>query len=99
MLLIESSQLKLLQEAQVVFIEHPNVFHIEFQHGDAFDTQPECIAGDFFRVVGVVAPFHAYGAENIGMHHPRPAHLQPAAVLAHPAALHPAEEAGHIHFG
>ena len=70
---------KLLQEAQVVLVEQPDVVHAVLQHGDALHAHAEREAGDLFRVV-------ADGLEHGRVHHAAAENLEPAGLLAGAAA-------------
>src|SRR6185312_8946539 len=73
------SVLELLEEAQVVLVEEPDVFDLVFEDGDALDADAPREA----RVpLGVVAD----GFEDGRMHHAAAAELDPAGLLAHRAA-------------
>src|SRR3954466_7660415 len=73
---------ELLQEAQVVLVEHPQVRHAVLEEGDPLDPHAEREALD---AVGVV-PVLAHVAEHVRVHHPRAEDLDPAGPLAQRAA-------------
>src|SRR5690606_31890940 len=68
------------------------------EHGDAIDAETEGETGVFLRIPSRLA-------EHVGIHAPAAADFYPARLLAHAATRarfagpHPAEIAGHIHFG
>src|SRR5436309_3179336 len=67
---------KLLEKAEVVFEEQPNVLDLVSQDRDALDTDAECEAGIALRVV-------SHGLEDRRVDHAAPAKLNPACLLAH----------------
>src|SRR3989304_5692828 len=81
---------ELLQEAQVVGPEAPNIVDLVLQHGDALRPHAEGEPAELLRVVPSVYQHHR-------MHHPAPQDLQPAGALAHRAALPSAHEALDVH--
>src|SRR5262245_2784806 len=78
--------LELTQHAQVVLPERAQVGEAVTEHRDALDAEPEREPGPHLRVVADVA-------EDVGVDDARPAHLDPAGVLAHGTADAVAEEA------
>src|SRR5690606_16272219 len=67
-----ASASELLEEAQVVLVEHPQVADAVAQHGQALDAGPE---GETDVALGIQADV----AHDVRMHLPRPADFQPAA--------------------
>ena len=74
-----TSQRELLEEAQVVLVEQPDVVDAVLQHRDALDAHAEREAGDLLRVV-------ADRFEHGRMHHAAAEDLEPAGLLADAAA-------------
>src|SRR5436309_11733515 len=70
---------------------YTTLFRSVLEHRDAVDAHAEGPAGDLFRVVADVA-------QHLRVHHARAEDLEPAALLAEPAAGAVADEAQHIHF-
>src|SRR5215475_3748753 len=83
---------ELPEEAQVVLEEEPQVVDAVLQHRDAFDAHAERPARVFLRIVADVL-------QHLRMHHPAPEDLEPAGLLAHPAAIAVTGEAQHVHLG
>src|SRR5207253_10666157 len=71
---------ELLQEAQVVLEEQSQIVDAVLQHRDALDTHAERPAGDLLGIVADVA-------QHLRMHHARAQDLEPAPLLAEPAAV------------
>ena len=90
MIQIPSSQLKLLQELQVVLEEQPQVVDAVFQHGDAFHAHAESEARVFLRV-------DAAGNEDVGVAHATAEDFNPTRVLADVAALATTDVARDVH--
>src|SRR5687768_17313717 len=78
--------LELSQEPQVVPVEEPEVVDAVAEHGDALRPHAE---GEAAVLVGVYAAVH----EHLRVDHPRAHDLQPACVLARPAARPAAPDA------
>src|SRR5260370_7725118 len=76
---------ELSQEAQVVLEEQPEVVDPVLEHRDALDPHAERPPGDLLGVVADVP-------QHLRMHHPRAQDLDPAALLAQPAARAAAHE-------
>src|SRR5205807_8277532 len=83
-------RLKLSQEAQVIGPELADVVDGVAQHGDALRAHAEGKAAELRRVVAAVAQHHR-------MYHAGAHDLQPARLLAQPAALAAADDAVHVH--
>src|SRR6266508_3270612 len=77
---------KLIQEAQVVLEEEPDVVDPVLEHGDALDTHAEGPARDLLGVI-------AHVAEHVGMYHARAQNLEPAGLAADATAGAGAREA------
>src|SRR5690242_3844975 len=69
--------LELAEEPQVVFNEQADVMNSILPHGDPFDAKTEGPAGVDFRV-------DSDGFEDIRMHHPAAAKLDPALLVLKP---------------
>src|SRR6185436_6091714 len=83
---------ELLEEAEVVLVEQPDVVHAILEHRDALDAGAEREAGVALRVV-------ADGFEYRRMNHAAAEDLQPAGVLADGAAVAAATLAADVHLG
>src|SRR5215470_19115897 len=83
---------ELSQEAQVVLEEQPEVVDSVLEHRDPLDPHAERPAGDYLGIVADVA-------QDLRMHHARTQDLEPAALLAEPAARAAADEAQHVDLG
>src|SRR5689334_9781265 len=74
---------ELLQEAQVGFVEQPDVVHVVLQHRHALDTESPRVAVPLRRVDATVT-------QHLRVDHAAAAHLEPtlvpAALAAHAAA-------------
>src|SRR5437867_4912485 len=77
---------ELLQEAQVVLEEQPQIVDAVLQHRDALDTHAERPAGDLLGVVAEVA-------QPLRMPHAGARDVDPAALFAERAAVPLADEA------
>ena len=84
------SQFKLLQEAQIVLEEQPQVVDAVFQHGNALHTHAEGKACVFLWV-------DAAGNENIGVAHAATKDFNPTSMLADVAAFAATDVARDIH--
>src|SRR5690348_1489788 len=84
------ASLELAQEAQVVVVVHADVVDAVAQHAQSLHADAEGPAGVALRV-------DLAGLEHVRVHHAAAQHLQPAGVLAHPAALAAAEHAADVH--
>ena len=82
--------LELPEEAYVVLEVQPEVFHLPFQHGYAFNSHAKRETGVFLRV-------YAAGFQDIGVYHAGTHNLQPAGTLADVAALAAADIAADVH--
>src|SRR6267143_2268913 len=83
---------QLLQEADVVVEEEPQVVDPVAQHRQPVDAHAE-------RVPGVLLRIDAHAGQLVGVHHPGAEHLHPAAALADLAALPAAERVRDVHLG
>src|SRR5579859_5382917 len=72
-------RLELLQEAQVGFVEQPDVVHVVLQHRHPLDPEAPGIAIPLRRVDAAVA-------QHLRVNHPAAADLKPALVTAALAA-------------
>src|SRR5215472_4003445 len=80
---------ELLEKAQVVLVEQPDVVDLVLQNGDALDAHAEGPARHLFRIVADVA-------QHVGMHHAGAEDLEPAALLAEATPVAAALEARHV---
>src|SRR6185437_10335602 len=86
-----SERPELLEEAQVVLEEEPEVAHPVAKHCESIDAHAPCIAAVALRI-------DAARLEHVGMHHAAAGDLEPPGVLAGAAALAFAEHARHVDF-
>src|ERR1700675_2659485 len=70
----------LSQEAHVVLEEEPDVVDLVLEDGDPLHAHAEGPARDFLGVIPDIA-------QDVRVHHPRAQDLDPASLLAEPAAL------------
>src|SRR5262249_60335732 len=83
---------ELSKDAQVVAEERPETVDAVLEHRDALDPHAERPAR---ALLGVVADV----PQDLRMHHARAEDLEPAALLAEPAAGAAADEAQHVDLG
>src|SRR3954447_11881604 len=76
------SSSELVQEPDVVLVEHPQVGHAVLEERDPLDPHAEREALDALGVVAVLA----HVAEHVRVHHPGAEDLDPARALAQRAA-------------
>src|SRR5688500_17408714 len=77
---------KLLEKPNIILEQQPNVIELVTSRARAIDAEAERKAGEFFRI-------DIRSAQNIGVHHPRPAQLNPYLPFADTAAVTTAIEA------
>src|SRR6476646_7599110 len=82
---------ELPEEPEVVVDEQSEVIHAIAQHRESVDPGPEGVAG-------VALGVYPRGLQHVRVHHPAAGDLEPAGVLAHPAAPALAEGARHVDF-
>src|SRR5262244_1076295 len=82
---------ELRQEAHVVLEEQTDVVDLVPENGHPLHAHAEGPARDLLGIV-------AHVAQDVGMHHAGAQNLDPASVLAEPAARATALEAEHVHF-
>src|SRR5574341_2691936 len=87
---------ELLQEAQVVSVEEPDVVDSVLDHGHALDAEAEGEARHLLGVVHGLSQPLVDRLEDGGVDHPRAEDLEPAGPLAHPAPPPPAGRAAQV---
>src|SRR5687767_12425050 len=88
---------ELLEEAEVVLVEQPDVVDPVAHHGHAVDAQAEGEAAHLLGVVDHAAEVRVHRLEDGGVHHARAHDLEPARRLADAAALPAAHHAAEVH--
>src|SRR5512139_1097616 len=83
---------ELLEEAEIVLEEQPQVVDAIAQHGEALDAEAEGKADESLGV-DVDVP------EDVGVHHAASQHLQPPGVRADAAAFAATHHAADVHYG
>jgi len=83
---------KLRKKSEVVFEQETHVAYAVLQHCDPFDPHAEGKTGVCFCVIGNVT-------EHFRVYHAGAQDLEPSRILADPAALPLAHNAGNVNFG
>src|SRR5439155_15712027 len=87
-----ASQRDLLEEAEIVLVEHADVVH-------AVQTQRQALDADAEREAGVLLRVVPDGFEDGRVHHAAAEHFQPSGLLAQAAALAAASLAFDVELG